>query len=92
MNDYWSAITSNCQALIDRCFFFFFFVDDGTRVSLEYISGVDGSDYIHANFIDVIQFVNSQTACYWYLQPLLTGILEEECLCCYPSTSVQHNL
>jgi len=30
------------------------FIDESTRVCLQPIRGVDGSDYINANFIDVI--------------------------------------
>ena len=29
------------------------FADDGSRCRLSFIPGVDGSDYINANFIDV---------------------------------------
>jgi len=53
-------LASSCTSIFDDCI-----VDESSRVCLQPIRGVDGSDYINANFIHVSESSRNFNSCFF---------------------------
>jgi len=82
LRDGWHVLAGIRYACVFSIFCWLFlqtFADESTRVCLQPIRGVDGSDYINANFIDVGISVMFQSSYLEHRSTLLTVVIRNAC-------------